>query len=195
MVEETQTYRNPTRPPAVSALVSPFLAEEGEEAPADALSERLPAALPALRAYVRALVRSAGPEPEAEDVVQEALTRALSHRGTYDPARPVLPWLKRTALRTFLDLRARPRPRPIPLEEATEPRAPAAADTLAQRELVERLLERLGVREREVLERFHRQGQSVREIAGALGVAEGTVKSLLHRARRRLADGPAEGRP
>lgn len=193
MVEEILTSGNPARQPSVVARVSPLLAEEGGAEPVDALSARLPAAIPALRAYVRALVRSVGPEPDPEDVLQETLTRALSHRGTYDPARPVLPWLKRTALHTFLDLRARPRP--MPMEEALEPRAPVGVDTLAQRELVERLLERLGAREREVLERFHRQGQSVREIAGALGVAEGTVKSLLHRARRRLADGPAEGRP
>jgi RNA polymerase sigma-70 factor (ECF subfamily) len=125
-------------------------------------------------------------------VLQETLTRALSRRGSYDRARPVLPWLKRIALRTFLDLRARPRPRPVLLEEALEPRAPEGSDTLDQRELVERLLRRLGAREREVLERFHRESQSVREIAEALGVAEGTVKSLLHRARRRLAGGPGE---
>ena len=195
MGQEFRTSGNPLGSPTVSAPVSPFLAEEGGAESVDALSARLPAAIPALRAYLRALVRSAGPEPETEDVLQETLTRALSHRGTYDPARPLLPWLKRTALRTFLDLRARLRPRPLPLEGALEPRAPAAADTLAQREWVERLLSRLGAREREVLERFHRGGQSVREIAGDLGVAEGTVKSLLHRARRRLARGPGEDRP
>lgn len=195
MVEEIRTSGNPRVAPSVVVPVSSFLAEEGGAEPADALAARLPAAIPALRLYVRALVRSAGPEPDPEDVLQETLTRALSRRKTYDPARPLLPWLKRTALHTFLDLRAQPRTRPLPMREALEPRAPDGVDTLAQRESVERLLARLGAREREVLERFHRQGQSVREIAALLGAAEGTIKSLLHRARRRLAGGPGEDRP
>ena len=44
-----------------------------------------------------------------------------------------------------------------------------------------------GPKSREVVERFHRDGQSVATIGSELGLPEGTVKSHLHRARRRLA--------
>lgn len=49
--------------------------------------------------------------------------------------------------------------------------------------------------ERRVLLEFHQDGRSVREIARALGSPEGTVKSDLHRARRRLAERLDKERP
>jgi len=65
--------------------------------------------------------------------------------------------------------------------------APPAAEA-GVGESVEALLMPLAAVERDVLLRFHRDGRSVREIARALGMPEGTVKSHLHRARRRLAE-------
>jgi DNA-directed RNA polymerase specialized sigma24 family protein len=47
--------------------------------------------------------------------------------------------------------------------------------------------------EREVLLRFHQNMESVREIALATDMPEGTVKSHLSRARRRLAELPSLG--
>jgi DNA-directed RNA polymerase specialized sigma24 family protein len=54
----------------------------------------------------------------------------------------------------------------------------------------------LAPRERDVLLRFHVDGESVAEIAAALCVPIGTVKSDLARARKRLAGwhGPREQR-
>jgi DNA-directed RNA polymerase specialized sigma24 family protein len=39
-----------------------------------------------------------------------------------------------------------------------------------------------------VVERFHTQGRPIPEIAAEMGIPEGTVKSHLHRARRRMQE-------
>ena len=55
------------------------------------------------------------------------------------------------------------------------------------RDTVEELLGRLSPVEREVMVRFHQREQLIVEIARELRTPEGTVKSHLHRARRKLA--------
>ena len=69
-----------------------------------------------------------------------------------------------------------------------ELQAPVGSGT-ENRELVARLLDGLSRNERDVLIRFHCHEESILEIARSLGKPEGTVKSLLHRARRKLAEG------
>ncbi|MCB9914573.1 MAG: RNA polymerase sigma factor [Planctomycetes bacterium] len=146
------------------------------------LEARLAGELPRLRAY---LGRVAGRRGDVDDLVQECVARALRLGASYDRRRALWPWLKQTALRVLLDQRER------------EGRAPRTAlvdepaswdrDALAQRDEVARLLARLAPIERDVLVRFHARGESVAAIGAALALPEGTVKSHLHRARRRLA--------
>lgn len=156
---------------------------------AGALDGRLVAALPGLRRYLSALCGTGG-EPDAEDVLQEVVARALRSRERYDRSRSIAPWLRTTALRAFLDLRdagrRQPRAHDVDPPARAEP-APGGAEEL------ERLLRPLSAIEREVLVRFHQRGERVDEIARALALPAGTVKSHLHRARRRLAgDVPPE---
>jgi RNA polymerase sigma-70 factor (ECF subfamily) len=162
----------------------------GGALPPDPLEARLVEELPRLRSFVRGLaVRSAA---DADDLVQEVATRALRYRRAFDPSRALGPWLRRTAVRAWLDHRKRERERPATLEGA-EGQVPARNEgEVGEREELERLLSRLAPIERDVLLRFHQDGQSVREIAAALGMPEGTVKSHLHRARRKLAAGADE---
>ncbi|MDX8450320.1 sigma factor [Mesorhizobium captivum] len=42
-----------------------------------------------------------GNDSDADDLVQEALARALSMAGTYDSSRPLLPWLIRIVRNSF----------------------------------------------------------------------------------------------
>jgi len=66
---------------------------------------------------------------------------------------------------------------------------PAVADTqssLATRDELERAFARLTVEQRAVLVLLYYRGLSVAEIAAALALSEGTVKSRLHAARRGL---------
>lgn len=150
----------------------------------EALREQLPGELESLRGFAVRLVGRSG-AGDAEDVVQEVVVRTLRYGGSFDPGRPLGPWLKRTALRVWLDLRAGGG-RDVALEEEVAARHDAN-DGLELREEVERMLSALSGPERTVLERFHRGGQSVDEISRALGLPEGTVKSHLHRARRKIA--------
>jgi RNA polymerase sigma-70 factor (ECF subfamily) len=163
------------------------------ETPAIDFPRRIEAELPALRRYVR---RLAGAGEDAEDLLQETLARALRSGRRFDPAVGTLAgWLRTTARNAWRDHAERRARRP----EALGPRdaelpAPemAAADAHDEREELKRMLARLPETERDVLLRFHARGESVAEIATALGMPPGTVKSHLHRARRRLAE--REGR-
>lgn len=139
--------------------------------------------MPELRAYVARLARG----HEREDLVQEVASRALRSAQSHDASRPLGPWLKRTALRAWIDTRERGArsPRLIePPEVAIDSNELRAIDV---NEEVDHWLARLCGIEREVIERFHRHDQSLREISVALEMPEGTVKSHLHRARRKLA--------
>ena len=157
----------------------------------DPLEERLTRALPRLEAHVAGRTRRL-PGIDAEDVAQEVVARALRYRESYDESRALWPWLRRIAEHVLHSQRAQRARQPLALEE--DPSAlrdgteiPAAREELAQRLAVLRPIER------DVLLRFHQRNESVREIAAAMGLPEGTVKSHLSRARRRLAEDWQEG--
>lgn len=145
---------------------------------------RLEAALPELRAYASRLARGA----EREELVQEVAARALRSAESHDARRPLGPWLKRTALRAWIDARARGARAPRLVSDPQVPIDSAELRAIDETEEAEHWLARLADTERDVLERFHRDGQSLREISAALEMPEGTIKSHLHRARRKLAE-------
>jgi RNA polymerase sigma-70 factor (ECF subfamily) len=153
------------------------------------LEGRMSAEIPRLRAYVARLLGVRTTSPDAEDALQEVLARAWRYRASFEEERALGPWLRRAALRVVLDRReARDRaPRSVELDPAEVP-ARASVDSASQREQVERMLSPLSPIEREVLLRFHQREESVGEIARLLSLPEGTVKSHLWRARRRIAE-------
>ncbi|MCP3916215.1 MAG: sigma-70 family RNA polymerase sigma factor [bacterium] len=150
------------------------------------LGERLAAERPALLRFLRRLAGRAGGVPDPEDVAQEVLARALAYR-SFDTARALGPWLRTAAVNAFLDHVARARRRPSTLRVEPPDESPPSRATLDDREHVALLLARLGPLERELLIGFHREGRSIAELARDHGLPEGTVKSHLSRARRRLA--------
>jgi RNA polymerase sigma-70 factor, ECF subfamily len=146
-----------------------------------ALREFLHTSYPRLVAAV-ALV--CGSRPAAEDAVQEALLRAWDRSEKGDEIRSLEGWVTTVALnlarsglrRMRSERRARSRLHPPGLEEPS-----------ADRVDVERALSSLPRRQREaVVLRYYLQ-LDTREVASALGVGEGTVKSTLFRARAALA--------
>jgi RNA polymerase sigma-70 factor (ECF subfamily) len=147
------------------------------------LRESLRAEAPKLRAFVARLFGRS--DADADDVAQEALARAWRYRESFDSARDLGPWLRAAAFRVFLDHRDRTQRAPQALE--SEPVAPRD-DALESRDALERWLSVLSAPERDVLLGFHRHQESVTDIAARLSMPEGTVKSHLHRARRKLAD-------
>lgn len=149
------------------------------------LERELLGELPSVRAFLGKLLRGRR-DLEVEDLVQETVARALRYRSSFDPRHSLGPWLRRTAFRVFLDHggggeRAS-------LSEAAEPEAPRSEldGRVETREALEHILRSLQGLERDVLVRFHRDEQPLSEIAAALQLPIGTVKSHLHRARKRL---------
>lgn len=125
----------------------------------------------------------------AEDAVQEALARAWerSERGEAIGSLPA--WVTRVAMNlsrsTLRRLRAELRAGERLATAAGRPRpGPAGADSRVD---VRRALAALPRRQREVTVLRYHLGLDVSEIAEALGVTEGTVKTSLFRARGALA--------
>jgi RNA polymerase sigma-70 factor (ECF subfamily) len=149
------------------------------------------AEVPRLRGFLRRLAGG-----DAEDLLQETLERALRYASSFDESDGSLrSWLLKTAFRVFLDHRKRSARWPEALgDRAASMAAGRDADRIEDRDEVERLLAGLSRVERETILRFHRDGLSIPEIAGEAGMPIGTVKSHLHRARRKLARRARDGR-
>jgi RNA polymerase sigma-70 factor (ECF subfamily) len=133
---------------------------------------------------VAAVALVAGSRDAAEDAVQEALARAWERAGT-EQIRSLPAWVTRVSLNL-----SRSRWRRLRAEaKATERLAAASGHPQADpRPDVEQALARLSRRQREVTVLRYYLAMDVSEIAGTLGVTEGTVKTQLFRARRALAE-------
>jgi RNA polymerase sigma-70 factor (ECF subfamily) len=131
----------------------------------------------------------------ADDVTQDAFVRAFERLDLYDVRRPFYPWLATITVRLSRNWLARHSPRarretPIqPESGAYASAAPAALDVVVAEDEgrhLWRLVERLPLGERTAVVLHYRQELSVSEVASAIGVTAGTVKTLLFRARQHL---------
>jgi len=127
----------------------------------------------------------------AEEVTQETFIRAYLHLDSYDRERPFYPWLARIAFRQAQTYRSRCRSGELSL--TTELDSPAGTadplEDLIRNEQSRALWQEvygLPAGERAAVVLFYRQELSVRQVAEALGVASGTIKTFLFRARRHL---------
>ena len=131
----------------------------------------------------------------AEEVAQDAFVRAFAHLDAYDARRPFYPWISTIAVRlaqNWLVRRARASTREGAELSADHDAAASDEDPLGGLIADERdrrlwhSVSALPSGERTAVILYYRQDMSVREIAGAIGVTDGTVKTLLFRARQRL---------
>lgn len=129
---------------------------------------------------------------EAEDAAQEAFLRAHRSIRRFDEERPFRPWVLKIASNQALSMLRRFRRRTEPL---TGPVAATPSysidDTLIDRERVSLLLaalNRMREQERVVVYLRYFMDFSERELAEYMECAQGTVKSRLHRALRRLRE-------
>lgn len=145
------------------------------------------------RLFGLALMMVRAPEA-AEEVTQDAFVRALTHLDRYDERRPFYPWLATIAVRLAQNWLRR-HTRVTTREGAVlDPRLDDAAatdplDALITDESDRRLwpsVAALPSGQRTAVVLYYRQEMKVNDIAHALGVTSGTVKTLLFRARGRL---------
>jgi RNA polymerase sigma-70 factor, ECF subfamily len=148
---------------------------------------------------VRVLTLVAGDRAEAEDVVQEAFVRLVprwSKISTYDDPEA---WVRSVAFRILSNRFRRARNAVVAARRSDELRRARDTDQVAEMSSdgvdIARALALLPVGQRQVVVLHHLLDLPVDEIAHALGVPVGTVKSRLSRARSALAPLLHEGSP
>jgi len=124
----------------------------------------------------------------AEDLLQEAFVRAWQKLDSFRGESRFGTWLHRLSANVALsDRRTRMRRvrHEAPFDEAAENAAPGSRDVFApQRSDLERAIARLPQRARTVLVLYDIEGYAHAEIAAMTGMAVGSSKAQLHRARR-----------
>lgn len=134
---------------------------------------------------------------EPEDAYQDVWGKVFAALHRFDPSGPATlsTWVVTIAHRHLVDLHRRRQVRGEVVELGELP-APSAGDAVEQAQRVERLelaLGRLPEAHRRVVVLHHLHERPLDAIAAEEGVALGTIKSRLHRARARLLELLGEG--
>lgn len=158
-----------------------------------------------LRPHVEYLYRLAyrftGRVEDAEDLVQDLLVKLYPRLHEIETLGQPRPWLARVLYRQFIDMVRRrersaiDRTGTVSSEDEDDPLAALPADEPAPEEACERsllqaqvlrALDQLNGEQRAVLTLHDIEGYRLEELEGILETPLGTLKSRLHRARRRL---------
>ena len=157
---------------------------------------------------IRHLTRIGRDAATAEDLTQDVFFRVWERAGQWSGKGAARSWLLRIATNLALNhIRTVKRRREQPLDPGSDPyaeddetqapswmidEAAVGADEqferTERRELLDGLVDELPEDTREVMRLVYDAAFEVREVAERLGIPEGTVKSRMHHARRRLAD-------
>lgn len=141
------------------------------------------------------MLRMSGRPDVAADIVQEAFVRVLKNLDRFDSRFRFSTWLFTIAKRLYVNAMQKHKPtydsdvvgdRQEHIEHSPGG-AIARAESIANlRGMIDVALEKLAPLQREIILLFHQQNWPITEIAVYLDMPEGTVKSHLHRARRRM---------
>jgi RNA polymerase sigma-70 factor (ECF subfamily) len=127
----------------------------------------------------------------ADDAVQQALVQAWRAADSFDPRRPLGPWLFTITRRVCIDLHRVDRRAALPdadaAAQADSAVEPFSVEASWLRWEVRRAIDGLPAEEKVVVELQHLEGLTHREIGCRLGLPLGTVKSRSWRAHRRLS--------
>jgi RNA polymerase sigma-70 factor (ECF subfamily) len=141
------------------------------------------------------LLRMSGRPEVAEDIVQEAFVRVLTNLNRFDPRFRFSTWLFTIAKRLYVN--ACERLKPVYDTDAvgvarggTDTQRPAIMAEQADNThgAIQRALAVLPEDQREIVILFHQLDWPVAVIAQHMDMPVGTVKSHLHRGRRRMRD-------
>lgn len=141
----------------------------------------------------RYLARRLG-QQVADDLLAETFLAAFAKRGRYDLGRPdARPWLYGIATNLVgqhrrEEVRRYRMPSVVPDESDHADRVAADVTAQAMRSMLTGALASLSTADRDVLLLIAWEQLSYDEVAAALGVPVGTVRSRLHRARRKVRE-------
>jgi len=151
----------------------------------DEYSRTVMPVLPELRRYARTLTRN---RADAEDLLQDTLLRAYNKFHLWQPGTNIAGWLTVVMKRVFLSQFERRRYATAPMEDFDRPLAASQEDCLD----ISRLgvaIDGLAVHHRQLVEAIAINGDSYEDVAEALNIPVGTVRSRLGRAREYLRQG------
>lgn len=146
-----------------------------------------------LYAYI---LRLSGRPDVAEDMVQEAFVRVLTNLDKFDDRYRFSTWLFTIAKRLYVNACLKHKPSydtdAMGLRQGTGegPQSFAQREEVHEntREVLEEVLMRLPAEQREILVLFHQMDWPISIIAQHMNMPHGTVKSHLHRGRRKLRE-------
>jgi RNA polymerase sigma-70 factor (ECF subfamily) len=142
----------------------------------------------ALWAYLRRLTND---RTLADDLLQECYYRFLRAEIQLENEAHRRHYLFKIATNLVRDgaRRSQTRPTLVPHDDEVSPEHASSSvhEAVTTRMAVNEALSQLGAKERALLWLAYAQGASHQEIAGVVGVKTASVKSLLYRARRRMA--------
>src|SRR4029079_17220170 len=158
-------------------------------------------ALPHLSTIVRVATALTGNAADTEDLVQETFLRAYRHWNTFQPGSDCKSWLATICRHTFAELRRRANRSVAVEDQELESLASATVHNDARSQGVDDMYSRLDLgpaiatairalepHYRDVVLLVDVDGFSYEEVATALDVPVGTVRSRLYRARRQLQE-------
>jgi RNA polymerase sigma-70 factor (ECF subfamily) len=155
------------------------------EPPRDRDDSEIVRLIPALRAFARTFYRD---PVDADDLVQETLTKGVANIDKFKPGTRMKSWLFTIMRNTFCTRFATYKKEQPGLAEcvSTHPSVEASQDWSVRSSEVKAAIERLPTPQREVIVLIGMLGVSYEETAEICGCAIGTVKSRLNRARATL---------
>jgi len=151
-----------------------------------------------IRAHQRSvyayLLRLSGRPETAEDIAQEAFVRVLTNLDRFDPRYRFSTWLFTIARRLYVNACQKHKPSyDTEIVDAWRsnldgPERPVndAGTGDWTRDSINWALQQLSTQQREILVLFHQLDWPIAVIAQHVGMPEGTVKSHLHRGRRKM---------
>jgi RNA polymerase sigma-70 factor, ECF subfamily len=148
---------------------------------------------PHLPALFRTAYRYTGRREDAEDLVQDLLTKLYPRTSELEQIEDLKPWLTRALYNAFIDgvRRTQRAPELVDVDdEVLEGPHDPQSDflTAEQRQALITAIDRLNPEHRAVVMLHLVEGHSLPELASLLDVQIGTLKSRLHRAKAQLQD-------
>ena len=170
-----------------------MIADEATLARLAALAQRgdrqaYAAMLAACRSWLLRYYRRKVCAEQIDDLVQETLLSVHRKLASYDPSRPVIPWLAAIARYRFVDhLRAAYRNAADSVQEDDIAAADDKEQAVVARLSLERLFEALPQAQCRAIELVKLEGLSISEASASTGQSESLVKVNIHRGLKRLA--------